>query len=336
MSRTELLLREAKATMNRRVFLEQNFTRAIGAIAFAAGFDRNSKGIAFNSGTSGEKKTMVVDSHQHFWDPVALPLPPFPPEQSVLSRAFLPADLRKEIREVGVNRTVLVQGYPQNPETNRWYFSQANTTDFVCGVVAWIDLQDPASAGRALEELVKEPKFVGIRHIVEAEPDINWMLQRPVLEGFNLLARRDVPFDMLVKPKHLENVLKVLDRVPDLPMVIDHIAKPNIAAGGSTGWAEHMAEIAKYPRVYCKLSGMVTEADLRKWKASDLTPYVAHVVKVFGWERVMFGSDWPVCLLAASYQQVWQAIHDALGEISDEHRNKIFGANAIRFYRLKV
>jgi L-fuconolactonase len=322
--------------MNRRVFLERTFTGAISAIAFAAGFDSSVEGIAINSMTLGDEK-MVVDSHQHFWDPAALQLPPFPPDQaSVLSRAFLPADLRKEIKQVGVNRTVLVQGYPQNPETNRWYFGQANATEYVSGVVAWIDLQDPARAGLALEELIKEPKFVGIRHIVEGEPDINWIVQRPVLQSLDTLARRHVPFDMLVKPEHLENVLKVLDRVPDLPMVIDHIAKPNIAGGGSPGWAAHLAEIAQHPRVYCKLSGMVTEANLHKWKASDLTPYVAHVVKVFGWERVMFGSDWPVCLLAASYQQVWQAIHEALGKISDEQRNKIFGANAIRFYRLNV
>jgi L-fuconolactonase len=320
--------------MNRRVFLEQTFARTIGAFAFAAGFD-SGKGIAFDSMTSGAE-TMVIDSHQHFWDRVALRLPPPPPEASVLSPAFLPAELQREIRKVGVNRTVLVQGYPQNPEANRWYFGQANATEYICGVVAWMDLQDPARASLTLEELIKEPKFVGIRHIVEDEPDINWILRGPVLESLAVLARRHVPFDMLVKPKHLENVLKVLDRVPDLPMVIDHIAKPNIAGGGSPGWAEHLAGIAQYPRVYCKLSGMVTEADLHKWKASDLTPYVTHVIKVFGWERVMFGSDWPVCLLAASYQQVWQAIHEALGQIDGDQRNKIFGANAIRFYRLKT
>jgi L-fuconolactonase len=322
--------------VNRRVFLEQTFARTIGTIALAAGLDSIGKEIAFGSMALGAEK-MVIDSHQHFWDPAALRLPPFPPEASVLSRAFLPAELRKEIRKVGVNRTVLVQGYPQNLETNRWYFGQANATDYVSGVVAWIDLQDPARASLELETLIKEPKFVGIRHIVEDEPDVNWIVRSPVLESLGELASRHVPFDMLVKPRHLQNVLKVLDRVPNLPMVIDHIAKPNIAGGGSPGWAEHLGEIAQHPHVYCKLSGMAEEADPHKWKASDLTPYVAHAVQVFGWERVMFGSNWPVCLLAgASYQQIWQAIHEALGEISEEQRSKVFGANAIRFYRLKT
>jgi len=295
----------------------------------------NCDGVKSENSRLGSMK-IVVDSHQHFWDPAALRLPPFSPSSAVLARPYMPAELEELITMLGINGTVLVQGYPQTPETNRWYFSQANAAPFVRGVVAWIDLEDPARAGAALDDLRKEPKFVGIRHVVEGEPDVGWIVREPVMESLGELTRQHVAFDMVVKPQHLENVLKVLDKVPHLPMVIDHIAKPNIAKGGSPGWAEHMAAIAKYPQVYCKLSGMVTEADWGRQKPTDLRLYVAHVVDVFGWDRVMYGSDWPVCLLASSYQGVWQALHEALGKISDEQHNKVFGANAIRFYRLRV
>ena len=283
-----------------------------------------------------ESMRIAVDSHQHFWDPAALDLPPVPPEAAVLDRAYLPADLEPEIRRVGVDYTVLVVGYPQELATNRWLFSQANATSYVAGVVGWVNLMEPDTVSLPIEELKKEPKFVGIRHIVEDESDVDWIVRDRVLESLWELARLDVAYDMLVKPPHLKNVLKVLEAVPGLRMVVDHIAKPNIAAGGSPGWLEQMAAIAQHPGVYVKLSGMITEADWRHWKASDLAPYVRHVVNIFGWERVMYGSDWPVCLLAGRYQQVWNALNEVLGDISDEQRTQVFGANAARFYRLKI
>src|SRR5262249_28896007 len=163
---------------------------------------------------------------------------------------------------------------PQTEEGNRWFFRQANSTDFVRGVVAWMDLQDPTRADSAIDELKKEAKFIGIRHIVQDERDPKWILGEPVVESFKELARRHVSYDMVIKPKQLQNVPKLLDKVPDLPLVIDHIAKPNIAAGGSLGWKENLAAVAQSPHVYCKLSGMVTEADWHKRKSSDLKPYV--------------------------------------------------------------
>ena len=323
-------------TTDRRTFLEQAFTRFAGVTALTVGIEAIEANGAASGGSSAPPKHVVVDSHQHFWDPVTLKLPPSPPEAAVLNRAFLPAELWEQIKPLGVNYTVLVQGFPQTYEANHWYFKQANSAHFVKGVVAWVDLQKPDRAGAALEELKKEPKFAGIRHIVQDEPDVNWLVREPVLESFKELARHKVPFDMVVKPQQLGNVLAVLNKVPDLSVVIDHIAKPNIAAGGSPGWAENLTAVAQSPRVYCKLSGMVTEADHHKWKPSDLTPYVHHAIEAFGWDRVMYGSDWPVCLLAASYRQVWQAIHEVLGNISNEQRNKVFGANAVRFYGLKI
>jgi len=278
----------------------------------------------------------VIDAHQHFWDPSELGLPPPSPEVNILGRVYLPYDLRGEINAVGVDYTVLIQGYPQTLATNRWLFRQANATDYVIGVVAWMNLEELSIAELVLDELQKESKFVGIRHIIEDEPDVKWIVRGAVLESLLELARRDIAFDMLIKPQHLKYVLKVLDKVPNLRMVIDHIAKPNIAKGGSPGWREDLTAISQHPQAYCKLSGMITEADWHKWKASDLAPYVHHVIDVFGWDRVMFGSDWPVCLLAGDYQKVWNAINEILRDISDEQRAKVFGINAIRFYKLKL
>ncbi len=279
---------------------------------------------------------IFVDSHQHFWDPVELGLPAPPPEAAVFGRAFMPADLEPELRRVGVGRTVLVQAFPQSVAANAWLFRQANASDFVAGVVAWLDLENPAGVAPAIQALCRERKFAGVRHIVEDEPDVNWIMREPVLESLGELARLGVCYDMLVKPPHLKNVLSIIDKVPGLRMVIDHIAKPNMAGGGSPGWAEQMSDIAKHSRIFCKVSGLITEADHRNWKPADLAPFVHHVIEVFGWDRVMYGSDWPVCLLAGSYQQVWNAIHEILGNISDTDRAKLFGANAIQFYGLTV
>ena len=180
---------------------------------------------------------IVVDSHQHFWDPSELDVPAPPPEQAVLGRAYLPEDLAPKLARVGVDYTVLVQGHPQTAEGNRWLCRQANATPYVAGVVAWAQLDDPASLSGTLDTLRAEPKFCGIRHIVEAEPDPAWILRDTVLESLRQLAQRNIPYDMLARPKHLPHVLTLLGRLPELRMVIDHIAKPDIAGGGSPGWA---------------------------------------------------------------------------------------------------
>jgi L-fuconolactonase len=307
---------------SRRTFLQRSLT-PVAALSLS--------GVGSSDGAAAQP---IVDSHQHFWDRAALRLPAPPPQEAVLAGPFLPAHLRREIEKVGVARTVLVQGYPQTLDGNRWIFQQANATDYVAGVVAWIDLENPSKAGAALDELCKERKFVGIRHIVEAESDADWIVRGPVIESLRELARRDVRFDMLAKPHHLKNVLTVIEKAPNLRMVINHIAKPDIARGGSPGWAEHMAAIAQHRLVYCKLSGMITEAKRGAWKPSDLKRYVHRVLEVFGWDRVMYGSDWPVCLLAGSYSQVWGALRDVLGEITFEQRDQVYSINATRFYGL--
>ena len=278
----------------------------------------------------------IVDAHQHFWDPARFGLQKPPPEASVLDRAYLPSDLEPYLRRAGVDYTVLVQGLPQTAETNRWYFALANRTPYIAGVVAWVDLQQPDLVGRQLDELQAEHKFAGIRHIVDLEPDVDWIVQDAVKESLRELARRDIPYDMVVNTTHLANVVRVLDQVPELRIVIDHIAKPDIAHSGSPGWAEGLAEVARSPNVYCKLSGMVTEADWSAWKTSDLKPYVERVIDIFSLDRLMYGSDWPVCLLAADYNRVWAAINDLLSDIGTAGYAKVFGANAARFYGLRL
>jgi len=258
------------------------------------------------------------------------------PECAILISEYLPPDLEGHLSQVGVDHTICVQASPQSLAMNDWYFQLTRGVDFVAGVVAWADLQKPNSLPKVLDHLQKEPKFVGIRHLVEVERDANWILRKDVLGSFGELARRGVPYDMLVREEHLTSVLKVLDKVSDLRVVIDHIAKPDIAGGTSREWQDDLARIAQHPTVYCKLSGMITEASWRTWEICDLEPYVLRTLDMFGYDRVMFGSDWPVCRLAGEYDEVWRALSTILKSATEGEREKVFGANAARFYDLKL
>jgi L-fuconolactonase len=285
-------------------------------------------------GTARKQAVPVVDSHQHFWDTATQRLPPPPPGQAMLGRSYLPADLSPELRRAGVDYTVFVQAKPESRATNQWMFRVADATDFIAGVVAWLDLTKPDSVHAELSLLQKEPKFAGVRAVAGGEP--GWMNREPVVESLSVLAREGIAFDMLVKPRDLTNVITLIERLPKLRMVIDHIASPEIAAGKQHGWAEPLVEIGRHPQICCKLSGMVTEADWKAWRPEQLQPYADRVLEIFGWERIMYGSDWPVCLLAAGYQRVWRTAHQLVERGSPEQRQQVFGANAIRFYRLKL
>lgn len=279
---------------------------------------------------------VLVDSHQHFWDPGILDMPSAPPEAAVLNRPYLPKDLLPELRNAGVFCTVLVQGFPQALSTNNWYFQLADENDFIAGVVAWIDLTQPDSLSDTLDHLQQESKFVGIRHILDLESDPNWILQNEVIQSLRELARRNVPFDLCVNPDHLGNVLALFELIPDLRVVIDHIAKPAIAQNRLAEWKPTMQKISQNPNAYCKLSGMVTEADWKQWKPKDLAPYVDTVLQAFGDRRLLFGSDWPVCLLAASYGELWQALNSVLNGLATKQKHRIFGETAIEFYGLRI
>jgi L-fucono-1,5-lactonase len=278
-------------------------------------------------------RNLVIDAHQHYWDLRRFDYPWMaPPELSALRRNFLPEDLKPILQNSGVDRTVVVQAH-QSLGESRWLLELASTNEIIAGAVIWVDLTSPKVA-KDLDDLQSHPKFKGVRHIIEDEPDDAWMVRKDVLAGFAELERRDIPYDLLVYPRHLKHVQTVRDHCPNLRMVVDHIAKPAIAKKAMDGWAESLANIARLPHTWCKLSGMVTEADWKNWSPEDLKPYVAHVVQQFGCERVMFGSDWPVCTLAGTYQQVVDALRIALGPLHDGDAAKVWGENACTFYQL--
>jgi len=275
----------------------------------------------------------IIDAHHHLWQFSRFDYGWITEGRGPLGRDYLPADLKRTIDAAGVSQTVLVQTFHSVAET-RWFLEMADQHVFIAGVVGWVDLTDPA-VGDLLDDLRAGSKLVGIRHVVQGEPDDDWVVRQDVRGGLEALARRNLPFDLLFLPRHLKHVPTLARRMPDLPMVIDHIAKPPIQAGRFDRWREDMAAAAEFPNVYCKLSGMITEADHDAWKPADLKPYVDHVVDCFGFDRLMFGSDWPVCLLAGSYQQVLDSLRQCVGQLSEVESAALYHETARRFYRLR-
>jgi L-fucono-1,5-lactonase len=279
-----------------------------------------------------ESTIPIVDAHQHFWDPGRFSYFWMSSAVQPLVRPFLPEDLRPTLSDDGINGTIVVQAI-SSLEEGRWLLELASANDFIKGVVAWAGLTNP-QLGRDLDELQSHPKFRGIRHQIEEEADEAWMVREDVLRGFAEVERRHIPFDLLVKPRHLKHIPVVRDRCPRLKLVVDHIAKPRISEGRFDEWAQELEKVSGLPDVWCKLSGLNTEANWNSWTPDDLRPYVHHIVEVFGYDRVMFGSDWPVCTLAGTYHQVVDALHHALGPLSEPEARKVWYGNASEFYRL--
>lgn len=273
-----------------------------------------------------------VDAHQHFWDPGRFEYPWMISRVQGLIRAFLPEHLKSHLMRAEINQTIVVQAISSLAEA-RWLLNLASAHDFIAGVVAWADLTGP-DLGKQLDEFQAHPKFKGIRHQIESEPDDGWMIREDVLSGLAELERRDIPYELLVCPRHLKYVQVVRDYCPGLKLIVDHIAKPNIAEGQFDMWARELDLVARLPRVWCKLSGMITEASWTAWTSDDLRPYVKHVVGQFGYERVMFGSDWPVCTLAGSYEQVVEVLQQVLGPLPEVDAGKIWGGTAREVYQL--
>ncbi|MFG1947928.1 amidohydrolase family protein [Nonomuraea sp. NPDC048826] len=274
---------------------------------------------------------MIVDAHQHFWDLETGEYPWLTPDSGVLYRTYGPEDLVPELRTVGVDRTVLVQAADSYAETDA-LLAHADAHPFIAGVVGWIDLTDPAEAAAALDRYRTRPKFVGVRHLIHDEPDPDWLVREGVLESLGLLAAAGLPFDVVsLLPRHLDHVVTVAERHPGLKLVVDHLSKPRIKDHAWEPWATQIAAAAACPNVFAKVSGLVTEADHERWTVEDLRPYVEYAVERFGPERLMFGSDWPVALLAADYATVWHVTHALLGGPGAE---QVFGGTAVRFYGL--
>lgn len=276
----------------------------------------------------------IVDSHQHFWS-LGTPWFDWPtPDLKPIYRDYAPADLRPHIEAAGVSRTVIVQAAPNREETD-FILGLANETDFVAGVVGWIDLEQPAHLAD-LERFASNPKFRGVRPMIQSIPDVDWMLRPTLQPSLAEVERRGLTFDALVKPPHLDALLAFVDRYPNLPVVVDHGAKPEIFRGrdGFDAWAGKIAAVAERPHVFCKLSGLLTEAGERT-RPEDLRPFVDHLIDIFGPQRLMWGSDWPVVELAAPYSDWLSQVRGFIARLSDSEQTLILGDVARRFYRLQ-
>jgi L-fuconolactonase len=269
-----------------------------------------------------------IDAHQHFWHYEPARHTWITDEMSVLRRDFLPEDLRPELSAAGIDATILVQVDQSEQETHSMLeLAEANAE--IAGVVGWVDLQ-AANIRERLEHFSRFPKLRGFRHIAQSEPDNDFLIRENFLRGISQLTEFDFTYDILIYPKQLPAALELVRHSPNQRFVVDHLAKPLIKTHTIEPWATHMRSLAKCPNAFCKLSGMITEADWGNWEPCDFTPYLDAVFEAFGTDRLMFGSDWPVCLLAGSYARVKRLIADYA---SSDH-DKIFGLNAASFHRL--
>jgi L-fuconolactonase len=278
-----------------------------------------------------------VDAHHHLWDPGRRAYPWMDESVAAIRRPFGVADLDAAAGPEGFEATIAVQAVSSVEETEE-LLDAAAAPGRVAGVVGWVDLADPEVAA-TLAALRARPggrSLVGVRHQVHDEPDPDWLLRDQVLEGLAAVAGAGLVYDLLVRERELPAARVVAERLPDLTLVVDHLAKPRIREGAMEPWTGGLAALARHPNVACKVSGLVTEADWTAWTPAQLVPYVAHAAEVFGPERLLFGSDWPVCLLAAGYAEVVAAATEALGRagLGPAEREAVLGANARRLYRL--
>jgi L-fuconolactonase len=281
---------------------------------------------------------MIIDAHQHFWDPARADYPWMDsPALTPIRRAFGPADLAPLLSANGIDASILVQCRSALAETEE-FLRIAHATPSVIGVVGWADLTD-AALGETLEQLRASPggdKLVGIRHQVHDEADPEWLLREDVQRGLTAVFAHDLAYDFLVRTRELPAAIATAQAFPQARFVLDHAAKPPIADGGSTEWSNGIAALAACGNVWCKVSGLATEAVWSDWNAELLFPFVAHAATCFGEDRLIFGSDWPVCLLAGSYGEIKGALEACLMKLGPQAREKAFGVNAKAAYRLAV
>jgi L-fuconolactonase len=278
--------------------------------------------------------TAAVDGHQHFWDPARVPLPWLRPEHDTIARAFEPEELSPLLRPAGIERTILVQSACSDEDTASM-FERAAGREWVAAVVAWVPLEAPARAAERLDELAAEPKLRGIRHLIHDEADPHWILRPRVLESLALLEERGLVLELpAVFPRHLADVPALATAFPRLTIVVDHLAKPPIGRETFPAWAEQLAAAAEHPNVAAKISGLNTVIDRPDWSAADLRPAVATALAAFGAERLLCGSDWPVCLLNGDYAQVWTETRRVLELVAPDRLDDLLGGTARRLYRL--
>ena len=284
--------------------------------------------------------SLIVDAHQHFWaygsyQTSWMEAPPYAgdPAFEPLRRSFEPDDLSPELDTAGIDLTVAVEA-ADGVEENAALLANARAHDWIAGVVGWAPLAKPGEVNRALDALAGERLLVGVRHLINVEPDPDWIVRPEVLQGLGILSSRGLSFDYVgILPRHLEHVPLVAQRLPDLRIVIDHLGKPPIAARAWEPWSTLIARAARMPNVFAKLSGL-DAGGADTWTAADIAPYIDRALQLFGPERLMFGSDWPVANLRGGYGKVWRETNRVLARLSRDERDRILGGTAIAFYRL--
>lgn len=278
---------------------------------------------------------MIVDAHHHLWDPSQRAYPWMTGDLAPVARRFGMEDLERALNE-DVTATIVVQAVSSLEESEA-LLRVAAETPRIAGVVAWVDLTaDTASQIAHLRAVTGGGKLVGIRHQVQDEEDAQWLLRSDVCNGLAAVAEADLAYDLLIRTRELPAAYETVKRFKELRFILDHGAKPPIATGATKAWRIAVARLASLPNVACKLSGLVTEAAWNSWTHSDIVPYARYLLAAFGARRMLFGSDWPVCLLAATYDDVLSLASRACEVLTPQERDDVFSANALRFYRLKV
>lgn len=275
---------------------------------------------------------MNIDSHHHFWSYDPLEYDWIDDTMQPLRRDFLPEHLRTEIASAGVDGVVSVQAR-QNLNETEWLLDFAANEDFIKGVVGWVELSSP-NVSAELEHFAANPKLKSIRHVVQGELDDQFILRPDFNRGIRELKKFDLAYDILIFERHLPQTIRFVDTHPNQRFILDHIAKPRIKDNVLEPWNTHFRELAKRPNVYCKASGMVTEADYGEWTEVQLKPYFDAALEAFGPERLMFGSDWPVCLLACEYARWHKLVSSWIKKLSSAEQSRILGGTAIEAYQL--
>jgi len=277
---------------------------------------------------------MRIDAHQHFWQ--------YSPEEygwiseamPAIRRSFLPADLKPLLEAAGFHASVAVQAR-QTLEETRWLLELADANAHIAGVVGWVELCSRDVIGQ-IEDLAHNPKFVGVRHVLQDEPDDRFMLREDFRTGLGLLNGYGLAYDLLLHPRHLPVAAELVAQFPEQRFVLDHLSKPFIANGKVEPWRKDLKTLAAFPNVCCKLSGMVTEAKWGVWTEADFTPYLDAALESFGADRLMIGSDWPVCLLSGDYAATMGIVMGYVAKLTEVEQSAILGGTCARFYRLKV
>ena len=274
----------------------------------------------------------LIDAHHHLWQYSAEEYPWMSDGMSVLRRDFLLVDLRDVLREAGVTGTIAVQARQKTIETE-WLLDLASSSDEIRGVVGWVPLVDP-NVSHSLELAAMHKKLKGMRHVLHDEDNDFYMLREDFNRGVALLKHLNLRFDLLIFERHLPQTIQFVTRHPQQIFVLDHIAKPRIRERVVSPWRENIVELARRENVYCKLSGMVTEAQWTRWSTEDLRPYFDLVLEQFGPKRILFGSDWPVILVASSYKRWIDTVREMISSLSEEEQSQIMGKTAIEAYAL--